>query len=678
MSTAAPDQPFVFSPGTTSVPSAEPDSLVNETRREIVEIVREVASAARSEQSIDSFLGLLVDRMLRAMAAEGVLVWRRDQSGGFDCIRRIGRLTDQTLLAESQATHARLLDAVAKDQQPVVVPATPGASDSEVPANPTHVPAALVPIELDTAGPIAYLIEVFLEPECGLATQRGYLRFVAQMADLAGEFLRASQLRQLQQSQTLARRVDAAIAGLHEINRRERLYAVIVDGATSLFQFDRVGLCALEPKTSLLSVSHVESIDQNSIAAAQLKESAEYEMPDEGVVWFDHSAERAEGEDLLLSAVAGSESDCQRRLVCMRVASAESIDREACQVQLARYMHHAEIAIENLSRIDAIPGGRAIASLAPRVHTQRGQMLRTLIVSAAIATVTMIAALFPIPLVVNSMATIRPADVQTVCSPRDAVVDKIHVEHGEKVAEGQTLLTLSDPDLEEQIIALVGRREVLTQQQAHWTEELVDSSSSQLDRMHQVQSQRRLVTEEIQSIDQQLMILERIKESLVLRATHPGTVDAWKVEQRLPNRPLQRGDVLLQVIALDSEWLAEVQVPQSRIGHVQNANLEQNLSAQVALQSDPSQPLTASLDQMGPSVAAESTTSGTEPYTRVSLRLDSDSGAFASQNFDSQSGAPARVMFHCGNAPAGYVVFQDLIRSIRGTTALYFLGGTES
>ncbi len=79
VSSATANQPFVFSPGATPVAATGADPLVNETRREIAEIVREVAAAVRSDRTADEFLSLLVDRILRAMAAEGVMVWRRQR-----------------------------------------------------------------------------------------------------------------------------------------------------------------------------------------------------------------------------------------------------------------------------------------------------------------------------------------------------------------------------------------------------------------------------------------------------------------------------------------------------------------------------------------------------------------------------------------------------------------------
>jgi hypothetical protein len=657
------------------------DPLVNETRREIAEIVREVAGAVRSDRTADEFLVFLVDRILRAMAAEGVMVWQRLDTGppAYRCVTRVGRITDQRIPAESAATHTRLLLEVAGNGQPVVVPATPGATAAEFPANPLEVPVALVPIECErSADRSDYLLEVFLEPDCGVATQRGYLRFVVQMADLAGEFLRADQLRRLRRNQSLRRHIDAAIARLHETEDRKQLEATIVDGAASLFGFDRVGLCLLEPHVKLAAVSHVNTIDRKSPAAKHLCQASTHDLDVDRCVWFDETNETDETteEALIVRAVVGSRGVPSRRLVCMQVAGTDPVPKE-CRGELIRYMQHAEFALQQATRLEAIPGGRLLASLAPLMRTNGHRGWGPIALGCIALTLLLLAACFPVPLVVYSTGSIRPAVVQTLSAPRDAVVDQVHVRHGQQVVRGEKLLTLVDPTLDEQITALVGRRAVLIQQQSQWTAALVDTASHRLDRLEQVQGERSIVAEEIRSIDDQLAVLQGARESLVLRADRDGFVDAWQIEQRLQSRPLRRGDPLVHVVAQDSPWLVDVRVPQSRIAHVQDAEADQTLSARMSLEAKPSESFDASLLQIGPAVL---TSEDSVPSTAVLLRLsDQASKAIAfNQGTNHQSGAPARVIFRCGKTPAAYLLFQDLIRSLRGHVALYLASDGEA
>lgn len=690
MTAATTNHPFVFSPGSVPATAAGTDPLVHETRREIADIVREVAAAVGSQRTADEFLSMLVDRILRAMAAQGVLVWQRSGTASpgspepeYQCIRQLGRITADSIPNESTAAHRRMLVEVATDGQPVVVPATPGARDPDVPANPMDVPAALVAIKLDSDQVGAeYLLEVFLEPNCGVATQRGYLRFVAQMSDLAGEFLRIDQLRSLKRREELSRIVDAGIRKLHEIHDCSKLEAATVDLAAELFGFDRVGLCPTEPKVTLAAVSHVCELDTKSPAAIHLCEASLAQVDEDGCYWHvdEFTTAKREGDDdeeeLFVRAVVRTTGLRPRSLVCCQSSTAAAIS-DTCRSELVRFVEHADIALNNVSRLEAIPGGRLLSSLMPAIQSRTSRVWTRIVVGTLMVALLAIAAFFPVPLVVYSNASIRPAEIQTLSSPRDAIVQQVHVRHGQQVAVGDTLLTMVDPSLEEEITALVGRRAVLLQQRTRWTEVLVDSSSNHIERMEQVQGERSLVDEEIQSIDSQLSVLSRVRESLIIRAGRKGTVDAWQIEQRLQSRPLKRGDPMLQVVASDSPWVVDVQVPQSRIAHIQNAEGTGDLSAQVSLESAPEEVFTASLSQIGPAVAQDG---DAVANTSVLLELSKQASNVVSnkQATSHQSGAPARVMFRCGTTPAGYLLFQDLIRSVRGNLSLYFAGSDRA
>jgi hypothetical protein len=179
-----------------------------------------------------------------------------------------------------------------------------------------------------------------------------------------------------------------------------------------------------------------------------------------------------------------------------------------------------------------------------------------------------------------------------------------------------------------------------------------------------------LAGEEIQTIEQQLNLCRQIGDTLVMRADRDGYVDAWKIHERLERRPLRRGEPLLKVIAHASMWDVDVFVRQSRISHVQHAAADQSLQTCVSLAAQPDQVFAASLMRVGPTTKPKTQQAWGD--TAVVLRLGEDARAMVSAaRSEIQSGAPANVMFHCGSAPAGYLLFQDLIRSVRGSVGLY-------
>lgn len=607
------------------------------------------------------------------MAAEGICLWQRDTSSArlhYRCVHRLGRITDRSIEPSATRTHECLLAEIGSDGGPVVVPPTPHAGDSnaadlEVPANPTDVPVAIAPIDCDASLAGAdYLLEVFLEPGGGVATQRGYLRFVAQMADLAGEFFRGDQLRSLRRREALASQVDELVARLHAIYDPDQLATMAVDGAADTFGFDRVGLLRADGrKAELIAVSHVHSIDQRSAAAEQLRNAIASDDLDDGDVWNELSvfefgtpeSGTPESGALVIRAITAGDSPDRSvhrspyRFVAMQVVDAVPVGEESRDAW-NRYAQHATLAMQNINaskrtKVWAIPNRKRWLSIAA-------------------LTAIIIAAFVPVPLIVDVPAIIRPEQAQLICSPRNAVVDTVHVTHGQTVRKGDRLLTLSDSTLQEQITSLIGRRAVLDQQQSRLTEAMVDASSFKADQIDQVQMQQSLVAEEIQALEEQLVVLRSIERSLEIRADRDGIVDAWQIDERLRLRPVNRGDGLMRVVASESRWLVEARVPQNRIAHLTALTPSDREVARVTLDASPGEVFDAQWFQFGPAAIVDGEAAA---HTVVLLRCDETNDGAGPE----RSGAPARVAFDCGHRCLGYVMFQDLIHAIGRNIQLY-------
>ncbi|TWT81852.1 hypothetical protein CA13_33050 [Planctomycetes bacterium CA13] len=685
MQPATADQPFVFSPsgagpGLNAAPA--PDPLVVDTRREIADIVREIASAVRSDCSRSQFLSRLADRVLRAMAAEGVVIWQVDPAGEipFSVAHRIGRTTDRSILAQSQSTHYQMLAEVVAGGQPVVVPSTPDAVDPTAAANPAAVPAAVVPIHSDPLSARAsYVLEVFLESDCGVATQRGYLRFVAQMADLAGEFLRNDQLRELHRKHRIAQQVDTFLATLHTLSTTHKIEAYVVDSVADLFGLDRVGMCYVrDSDVRLVAVSHCNVIDRHGIGAKQIESVADEHFRPSSCEIFEYSSESGDSDSLIPITVASSD---EHEGVCIVGLGNEhsQLETDLITEPLQRIAYHVGLAIRHRRSIEAIPGGRAMVAMANQLNGSARRRWHGPLITVALMTIVLVIALFPVPMVVTSPAALRPANVQMLFAPRSAVVDAIHVSHGESVHQGQKLLTMSDPELEQQITSLVGRRAVLTQKQAAFTTALVDAASYRTDRSEQLQGERSLLAEELQTIDDQLAVLKRVQDSLELRASCDGVVDAWQIERRMLGRPANRGDALLEVIAKETTWLVDARVPLARIESVRQAAKLKSLRVAAVIEGTDGESLPASIDSIGPALRTSTEASDSKA---VVLRLDSfvsESGSIDSLDDSGPvSGAPVRVLFRCESSPLVSVLFHDAIDSVYSMAGLYFSTGSSN
>ncbi|HBJ35647.1 MAG TPA: hypothetical protein DDZ51_13060 [Planctomycetaceae bacterium] len=723
MASPVSDAPFVFSAGMAmpgggvdAARSGSPrgnelaatDDLIRQTRREISEIVREVAELARRPTPIHSFFSALLDRTTRALAAEGAVLW--DMTGEAPKpVLRTGRVTDQQIHARGRTAHDALLAEIAASGSPVVVPPTPidsasGDWVSDQPANPTDRPAAVVPILDPLAGESKasrYLLEVFLEPDAGVATQRGYLRFTAQMADLAGDFLRLDELRRGRVQAASQKRLSSVWPRLHRHDRLETCAAEIVDIAAELLAAARVTLVQLRPlavspdsidipkrlrRSRILAISHVESIDHRGAACRSLLEQivSLQLAPGQTVVLSEPQnmvpevAQNAILDDASLAsrlAISLGQDDRYRLLVQTK-QSTQLADHDLELIE--SFANHAVEALRSIERIAAVPMARTWLSIfgsTAATCTHYGTWVQRMIVAGAAGGTILMAGMIPKTMTVSLSANLRPANVRTHYSPSDAVVQQVLVRHGDAVVEGQTMIVLQDLALDEQTTTLIGRRAVISEKLARVVGSLVELPSSGVrsgnrENAHTsdeaLVQQQRLLEEEQRGIDQQLDLLAQARQRLVIRADRDGTVDAWQTELVALGRPVRTGETLVRVQPADARWVVDAKVPQNRRLLVMQRLSSAEEPVRLRIGDSEGEAATATFTRQ---IGFETPPTGGPPATIVELAIDAAAGepnpSSTTQVARWRNGMPVEVTVDCGKMPLVKVLFFDLIRSVR-------------
>lgn len=713
MTSTASSEPFVFAPsgstpsgsagsgGATRGPmNAAPGdssarSLVDQARQEITQIVREVAAASHESRKRAEYFRFLADRVLRAMAGHGVVIWTRPLRGDstaedYAVEHRLGRVTDLALVDEAEQVHQCLLAEVATEGVPVVVPPTPGADQIDVPANPMPYPAAIVPIRIDPSSLLPEgLIEVFLEEGGTAASQRGALRFLAQMSDLAGEFLRMRRLKKLGQLIDATDRVDAVVGQLHRMTSTAMIQNAWVDAAAELLRLPRVALCRVDTsQPKIVAVSHVNRIDQHSEAAKAIRLAAVSILQPQHGLWFADchgSSLPADSEETPFSQtdsdakhsasepswIVAAHPDSHWRLIGFKSDEAEHLSDDAHWTTLNRLLVGGASAWTAARRIESVPGGRWFSRLlvepdsistdaherlgdsSPNRRTRKARSrIRKMATWTAGILVVAIFVCLPMPSLVPVTGVIRPVELDTYHAASDAVVESLHVDHGQLVKRGDTLATLSSSDLQEQETSLLGRQAVLMRQQEQVNQTLMSRPSvqSNSEPIHD----GREVEEEIESIRRQLEIIRESKERLILRALRDGRVDAWRLQERLANRPLRRGDDVLSVIAADTAWVVDARVPQTRLQTVDNAWQAETLTADVGTTWSSEMNLVATAERFGP-ILPDPTDGTPSVVMRLSLQQTPTLGD------QPLAEMPARVTLYCGHTPVGWFLVQDVV-----------------
>lgn len=699
----------------------EADALVLETKREIRRLVQEIAALCHSRLPAGQFWPRFLADVGTAMAADGGILWQR-RAGDWISIAHHGPIDRRLLVnptpigpgkaAPRPNCHELMICEVAHGGGPVIVPPggaweTPaGEATAEKstaaaePGNPTESLAAVVPIPVDPDEPVEWMIELFLPLGGGPATHRGYLRFAAQMADLAADYLRRERLREARWRADQASRMHETIVTLYRSGDRQTAEQRIVDAAAKIFAAERVSLVSRRNhRWTVVAVSGVEQIDPALPAVQAIREIAAEVTGPVGFIPAESDAEESKApspetqppEQASTASTVGNGADPEASSGALTLRGVAIVDAEEdtrlvvedralVDVDLDQLQHwslfltHAELVLRHCERLRAA-GLRGW--LQPSRYGVRVRFGRSLTAAAVAVGIVVLGAL-PVPMVVTAEARLEPRQVQILYAPRDAVVAEMWIEHGDQVQTGDALLRLVDSELDRSLNALLGRRAVLTERAAELRARLVSRTVNDADEAERLQTEQRVTSEELRSVAAELVVLEEERERLVLRSDRSGLVDAWQIRERLANRPVRRGQSLFRIVAPDGGWLIEADVPQNRLDHVIASEQNGPTRGEVVLTAFPDRAVSGQLEKIGPaawmpgggqspaSLAAATPSMGAEPTGTVTFSVDPDDLPLL------QAGAPAKIGIDCGYRPLAYVACQDLVRTVVGWLRLYW------
>ena len=751
-----PDAPFVFSPATGSggagplVPGgtidptgaapdhsagqsagqAKPVAPANadlETRHEISAIIREVAREVGSNRPVSKYVALLVDRIYKAAAPGGVSMWQfrelsatpatSDQiESGLEVIRRCGTTTDRGLPEHEADVHRRLIAEVLAGGAAVVVPPDPGGDDGvdTEARNPMTTAVAIVPIP--TAHPLdyGYAIEVFFDDQTPPAAWKPYLRFLAQIADLAGQFFVIDHLQRLTRSAEYASTLAAINGSMPATASATAVAERFVDAVADQFNLRRVSWIDTEPKKPLVvAVSHCDKVDAAAAGTLRLVEAAGQSNGKPllarivslgNVSDQDSDAKPSEptplppngpepppdrqrvgqivvrpGRDVALVI----ETDVDQHLQSERVDPGDLIDASFLD-PLSRGLTTASSTAVLAQRLDQIPLARLFA------NRPRKSWARRTAIASAVGIIAAMMIFFPMPQNVLASVTLRPLESQTVVCTRDCIVDFIGPRHGQVVSPGQTLAVLRDPALETQRLELSARVSGLQQRHQSIAQRLVDPSTPR-DQHRRLEDEQTLVDTQIAGANQTLAAVTAVIDQLTISADRDGIVDAWQVGDRV-GRPMGRGEVLMRILPRKPDWQAVAAVPRRRIGWVHMADQKGILRAELRIDGSVATRRPATLHRYGPPVRSGTPAGSHFNSTAMVQQLPPISSAAAGgspvQSFDPamwvgfvvaskdvpddpawRSGAPGRLMLYCGEVSLGRWLGGDLVDWARRQTA---------
>jgi hypothetical protein len=270
--------------------------LIEQTKQQIRSLVGEIAQLAKSNVSPEEFYGQFLPRVVSALAAVGGAVWTMNPEGQLALQYQIN--IQETHLRENeeqQAQHSRLLYKSLSSGEALLVPphSGPGDMDDASHAAGDNVPAAnptefllllgILKTDLETLG----LVEIFQRSDSSPTTQQGYLRFLVQMCELAGDFLKSHQLRHFSDRQTLWTQLEDFTRTVHvSLDPRETAYTIANEGRR-LIECDRVSVAIRKGKKCYIeAISGQDLFDKRSNVVRLLGKLATAVVAGGDPVWY--------------------------------------------------------------------------------------------------------------------------------------------------------------------------------------------------------------------------------------------------------------------------------------------------------------------------------------------------------------------------------------------------------
>ena len=399
----------------------------------------------------------------------------------------------------------------------------------------------------------------------------------------------------------------------------------LANDARLLLACERVTIFALRRgRPQLLAISSVSKIERRSKLAQAMKSIAR-EVSKSGNAYFSdnerqssqsskdnsrvgQAIEKLRGESNLPFVVGiplltrpGSNSARHRSVGFLLAESTAEVDRFRFAKSLGPICSHASLAISNSERHHAIPLRSTLGFLAGLTGTSnlsRIAIVSTMLV-AAIAALNLIQTDFN----VRIRGELRPVAERNVFAPLNGVVDTIHVGHRDHVSANQTIIELRSIDLEIELEQTAKQKEQLAQLKDSKEITLAQASNAtgDTDLASQLASEIRDIEFQIKSLDQKTHFLREKKKRLKIVAPIDGEITTWQANERLVNKPVERGEPILNIAMLDGDWQILFYVPERRVGYLLNRQNEiggEEFELEFFLDSSPNKKFTTAISQI--------------------------------------------------------------------------------
>ena len=687
---------------------------IEQTKQQIRGLVQQIAQLSRSEIEPEQFYAEVLQKVVTALAAVGGAVWTVTPDKRLKLDYQIN--IDPALLdtnAPGAQKHLRLLQEVIQGGEPKLAAPKSGGSEPNSPGNPTDALLVLAPMLTDDS--VEGVLEVFQRPDSQPQSQQGYLRFLVQMSQLVGDWLKSRKLRTFSDRQSLWAQIDRFAKEAHNsLDLKETAYTIANEGRR-LIGCDRLSVTVKHGiKHTVEAVSGQDTLDTRSNIVTLLRKLTDRVCAAGEPLWYNGQQQdlppqiddalseyideshtkslavipvRKQEEEDDPDEMGKDESlndeatgDVIGALIVEQIDTPQSRDLLAPKVELVK--HHSSRAISNSlehHNLFLMPVWKTLgkAKLLVKARTLPKTLFFSTLVIAGLLSLLM-----PWNFRLKTNGTLEPVKRAEVFVGVNAQVSQLMVEHGAEVTKDQTLLQLDSPDLMSRRIQLEGERQNAITQIRTLTSAINrvnqdrsgprgsrSASASKID----LTSQQRQAEASRDSYDKQLDAIASQEKLLNIVSPINGEIVTWDLKRTLPyGRPVMAGQRVMTVADTnaDSEWELITFLPENDLGHFLRHHLkeernaisedltDQDIRVTYVLLSEPNRRLNGQVIEI--QRAAELIEEKGVCYrVRIKINIDDD-GEYHKDHLDPRPGAEVIARLHCGKRMLGFVLFHDV------------------
>ncbi|MDA1013743.1 MAG: HlyD family efflux transporter periplasmic adaptor subunit [Planctomycetota bacterium] len=673
-----------------------PDDNVNQVRERVLQLAREIERLSQSDLPPEGFFQQFLNHLVGALGAKAGAVWMMEGSMRLTLLCEL-RL-EETGFHENpmaQRVNERLLTNVLQTGEASTHSPNDGG-DTQLPTQ--HM---LILGGLSANKVCVGVVQLFQRPDAPDEARPGYLQFVEQMSGYASKYLekRTKKVAPTAGSQFWNDFEQYTLQMQRSLDVNEVASAAASDGRL-LLGCDRLSVAVRRGnKTSISAISGQDSVNPRANLVRTMAELAKTVISTREPLVYSGKVDKfapqvekplanyiqesgsrmvlvipfLESEALLQKDDEGGKKNIKPRLAtgCLIVEQvAESQPVAGLEERAEMLADHVGAAINNSIKHGRIFGLSVWKFLGHILEWFHGRKLaKTLAILGVIAVIIGAMVFVPWDYRVEGQGKLMPIEQYDVFAPWNGTVESLLDPEGnplpagqnldgKRVIAGQPLIRLRDKELDKERNEYEGEMEE-KRKLIEVTRIKIDRSQDQAERI-ELQGQMQAARLRVINLQETLKIIDSRIESLTVRAPHAGVITNFQTEQLLSNRPVNRGELLLEIMDDSGDWRLEVEVEEQRMGHLRRAQIAQkndSLPVEFILATDSESTYSGVLGEL--STRASTSQNENKNVMQVFVTINRDDLP------ETRIGAEVRTKINCGKRSLGYVLFGDVVEFLQ-------------